>query len=241
MSMSGWCSSSSATSATAFTKSMAPVKSSNSKVRSMCFFSNSHSGILFMRSFSSGAFIKSAITGQRVTPENRFAMPKRVSLNAQDFAQIFHRIEDFDRTCARLVRAAWPARKQIFDRRDRGLQTSNKMKTAPARQILCRTHVLGYYWPSHGQKSCRAIAQPTGFPAHIDPFNGGEFTKGARQVATIFRRCSRYAMWIDNMPAALSQSITLGIFRIHVHREFEFRFGYAFREVEILFERVLLR
>src|SRR5436853_5373640 len=55
---------------------MASAKSSNSKVRSMCFFSNSHSGIFFRRSFSSGAFIRSAITGQRVTPENRFAMAK---------------------------------------------------------------------------------------------------------------------------------------------------------------------
>jgi hypothetical protein len=43
----------------------------------MCFFSNSHSGIFLSRVFSSSAFIKSAITGQRVTPENRFAMPKR--------------------------------------------------------------------------------------------------------------------------------------------------------------------
>jgi hypothetical protein len=31
------------------------------------------------RVFSSSAFIKSAITGQRVTPENRFATPKRVA------------------------------------------------------------------------------------------------------------------------------------------------------------------
>src|SRR5713226_9032859 len=170
---------------------MAPVKSSNSKVRSMCFFSNSHSGILFMRSFSSGAFIKSAITGQRVTPENRFAMPKRVSLNAQDFAQIFHRIEDFDRTCARLVRAAWPARKQIFDRRDRGLQTSNEMKTARARQILCRTRVLGYYWPSHRQKSCRAIAQPAGFPAYIHALNRGKLAERAREITPVFFWSSR--------------------------------------------------
>jgi hypothetical protein len=34
-----------ATSATAFTKSIASAKSSNSKVRSMCFFSSSHSGL----------------------------------------------------------------------------------------------------------------------------------------------------------------------------------------------------
>jgi hypothetical protein len=32
------------------------------------------------RVFSSSAFIKSAITGQRVTPENRFATPKRAAL-----------------------------------------------------------------------------------------------------------------------------------------------------------------
>src|SRR5205814_7597657 len=56
---------------------MASAKSSNSKVRSMSFFSSSHSEILFKRSLSSGAFIKSGITGQRVTLENRFATPKR--------------------------------------------------------------------------------------------------------------------------------------------------------------------
>ena len=55
---------------------MASAKSSNSKVRSICFFSSSHSGIFFRRTFSSSAFIKSAITGQRVTPEICFAMPK---------------------------------------------------------------------------------------------------------------------------------------------------------------------
>jgi hypothetical protein len=34
------------------------------------------------RVFSSSAFIKSAITGQRVTPENRFATPKRADVFA---------------------------------------------------------------------------------------------------------------------------------------------------------------
>src|SRR5207248_7420492 len=97
---------------------MASAKSSNSNVRSMCFFSNSHSGIFFRRSFSSGAFIKSAITGQRVTPENRFAMPKRVGLKAQDFAKIFCGIEDFDRAVPRLAGSARPVCQQILDRSD---------------------------------------------------------------------------------------------------------------------------
>src|SRR6266404_5351532 len=79
MSMSGWCSSSSATSATAFTKSIAPAKSSNSNVRSMCFFSSSHSGTFFRRIFASSLLIRSAITGQRVTPQNRFAMANQIS------------------------------------------------------------------------------------------------------------------------------------------------------------------
>src|SRR5207244_5811981 len=48
----------------------------------MCFFSSSHSGIFLSRVFSSSAFIKSAITGQRVTPENRFATPKRAGVFA---------------------------------------------------------------------------------------------------------------------------------------------------------------
>ncbi len=63
----------------AFTKSIASAKSSNSNVRSMCFFSSSHSGIFFIRSLSSPCLMRSAITGQRVTPENRFAMPKRAA------------------------------------------------------------------------------------------------------------------------------------------------------------------
>src|SRR5438309_687492 len=58
---------------------MASAKSSNSKVRSMCFFSSSHSGTFFIRSFSSAALIRSAISGQRVTPENCFAMTNPVS------------------------------------------------------------------------------------------------------------------------------------------------------------------
>src|SRR5438105_14017967 len=122
---------------------MASTKSSNSKVRSMCFFSNSHSGIFFKRSFSSGAFIKSAITGQRVTLENRFATPKRAGLNVQDFSQIFCRVEDLDRACARLARSALPVRQQIFNRHGRGFQIANKMKTVLTRQIFSRTTVLG--------------------------------------------------------------------------------------------------
>src|SRR2546427_175931 len=50
------------------------------KVRSICFFSSSHSGIFFIRSFRSAALIRSAITAQRVSPENRFAMPNRARL-----------------------------------------------------------------------------------------------------------------------------------------------------------------
>src|SRR6201999_92417 len=38
-----------------------------------------HSGIFFIRSLSSPCLMRSAITGQRVTPENRFATPKRAA------------------------------------------------------------------------------------------------------------------------------------------------------------------
>src|SRR5207302_1095705 len=73
---------------TAF-QSIASAKSSNSKVRSICFFSSSHSGIFFMRSFSSAVLIKSAITAQRVTPENRFATPNRAALKIENQAKVF--------------------------------------------------------------------------------------------------------------------------------------------------------
>src|SRR5713226_116190 len=224
MSMSGWCSSSSATSATVFTKSMASTKSSNSKVRSMCFFSNSHSGIFFMRSLSSGAFIKSAITGQRVTPENRFATPKR----AVQRPRIFRRFFAESKTSTADARAS----------RERRGQFANKMKAARRRQIFCRSRVLRHNWSTHGEKRRRAIAQPTGFPAHIDALDRGELADRARQIASVFFRRSRNAVWINNMPAAFSQSFTLGVVRIHVHREFEFRFDYAFGKVEVPFERV---
>src|SRR5438105_15457250 len=107
---------------------MASTKSSNSKVRSMCFFSNSHSGIFFMRSLSAGAFIKSAITGQRVTPENRFATPKRAGSKTENFSEILDRIEEFKRTTPGLTRTARPFRKDVVDRRNRFFQTRDKVK-----------------------------------------------------------------------------------------------------------------
>src|SRR4051812_35096612 len=61
MSISGWCSSSSAMSASLFTKSIACVNSSNSKRRSMCFFSSSHSGRFFIQSLMSCELSRSAI------------------------------------------------------------------------------------------------------------------------------------------------------------------------------------
>src|SRR5439155_24581305 len=123
--------------------SMASAKSSNSKVRSTCFFSNSHSGIFFRRSFSSGALIKSAITGQRVTPENRFATPKRARLKSEDFAQIFRRIEDFDRAVTRFARAAFPIGYQIVDCTDGSIQIADKMKAALPGEIFSRAAVFG--------------------------------------------------------------------------------------------------
>src|SRR5438105_11170609 len=48
-------------------------------------------------------------------------------------------------------------------------------------------------------------------------------------------------MWIDNGPAAFSQSFALGIVRTHVHREFECRFRHASWQIDILCEGVLLR
>src|ERR1700724_3324251 len=122
---------------------MASVKSSNSKVRSMCFFSNSHSGIFFRRSFSSGAFIKSAITGQRVTPENRFATPKRAGLESQDSLKVFRRIEYLNRARAGLAGAATPVCQRIFNRGDRAVQITNKLKAAVRRKIFSGATVLG--------------------------------------------------------------------------------------------------
>src|SRR5256885_13871017 len=69
----------------------------------MCFFSSSHSGIFLSRVFSSSAFIKSAITGQRVTPENRFATPKRAGVFATIVLTEAQRSGGSSRTVSRRV------------------------------------------------------------------------------------------------------------------------------------------
>src|SRR5262249_15804741 len=112
------------------------------------------------------------------------------------------------------------------------------MKATCRWQIFCSSCVLRYNWSTHREKRRRAIAQPTGFPAHIDALDRGELAESARQIASVFFRRPRNAVWINNIPAAVSQSFTLGVVRIHVHREFEFRFSYAFGKVEVPFERV---
>src|SRR5882672_6056632 len=107
----------------------------------MCFFSSSHSGIFLSRVFSSSAFIKSAITGQRVTPENRFATPKRAGLKTQDFLKILRGIEYVDGACTGFPRAAAPVCQQIFNRGDRSVQVSDKLKAALGREIFSRATI----------------------------------------------------------------------------------------------------
>src|ERR1700736_4811704 len=221
MSMSGGCSSSSATSATAFTKSIASAKSSNSNVRSMCFFSSSHSGIFFMPSFSSGAFIKSAITGQRVTPENRFATPKRAGLKSEDFPKIYRRIEHLDRARAGLARAAAPVCHQIFNRGHRSAQVPHKMKTALARKIFSGAAVFGDDWSTGRQKSGRPVAQPASFPAYVHALDCSKFGDRAGQILPVFLWRARDLVRIDNLPAMLSHPLPLGIIGFHVHGQFK--------------------
>src|SRR5712691_5017808 len=147
MSMSGWCSSSSATSATEFTKSIASAKSSNSKVRSICFFSSSHSGTFFIRSFNSPVLIKSAITAERVTPENGFATPNRAASKIENLAKIFRRIEDIDRAASGLLRQERPVAKHFFHRSDGFILTGDKLESTLARKIFGGASVFGNYRP----------------------------------------------------------------------------------------------
>src|ERR1700730_508550 len=186
MSISGWCSSSSATSDTAFTKSMASAKSSNSKVRSICFFSSSHSGIFFRRTFSSSVFIKSAITGQRVAPEICFAMPKSrglfralncsggadagrvqsppVQLTSTNAAKVLGGIENFHRAVARLFRELRPIAQHLFHCSFRFAGIADKTESALPRHIFFRASVLGYDGQAVRQESRRQIDQQTSQP-----------------------------------------------------------------------------
>src|SRR5947209_6038139 len=185
---------------------MASMKSSNSNVRSMCFFSSSHSGTRFMRSFNSGALIKSAITGQRVTPENRFATAKCGASKIENFLQIFHRIKELDRARARLAGASSPVFQDIVNRSRGSIQILDKIKTARGRQIFSRAAVFGHDRTARREKCRRAIAHPPRFPTHIDAFDGGEFTQRTRQIAAIFFRRGGEPMRIDNAPAAFAKS-----------------------------------
>src|SRR6266404_8932493 len=238
MSMSGWCSSSSATSDTAFTKSMASAKSSNSKVRSMCFFSSSHSGMRFMRSLSSGAFIKSAITGERVTPENCFATPKRVGLIGQDFLKIFCRIEEFNRAAARFPRTALPVCQCIFNSCDSAVQIPYEMETTLAWQIFSRVAVFGNHRPTGREKRGGSVAQPAGFPTHVHAFDGGEFARRAGNILPIFRGRMSTGVRIGKLPAAFSQTFAFRIVRVHVHGELKARRRHEPGQIEILLECV---
>src|SRR5207249_11596715 len=145
-----------------------------SKVLSCWFFSNSHSGLFFIRSLSSLCLIKSAITGQRVSPENRFATANRAP-KIEYPAQIFDRIKDLYCAPARLLRQPRPIL-QYFAHSDLcQCGGSDKTESIFRREVTFCAGVFGNHGTTQRKKGRSAIADPAGAPRHVNALDRREF------------------------------------------------------------------
>src|SRR4029077_13602002 len=179
-----------------------------------------------MRSLSSLCLIKSAITGQRVSPENRFATVNR-ALKGEYSAKTSDRVEDLYCAVPRLLRQPRPILQHLANSGLRLGDGSDKTESVFGREITLRTGVFCNHGATQRQKSRSAIADPARAPCHVDALNRRELGKRASEVAAVRPRSAGDTVRVGDLPTEPAQPFPFRIIRSDVHCELKPRLGHA--------------